>query len=99
MIKSGTRMKSQVDGTEVIVIRSADGLSELCCGGAPMVSLETAADEILPDPELTSGTVLGKRYVDGAAAEVLVTKAGVGTLTIGGTPLTVKEAKPLPASD
>jgi hypothetical protein len=42
---------------------------------------------------------MGKRYVDDAGAEVLVTKAGQGSLSIGDTPLTIKEAKPLPASD
>ena len=42
---------------------------------------------------------MGKRYVDDAGAEVLVTKAGKGTLSVGSTPLAIKEAKPLPASD
>jgi hypothetical protein len=42
---------------------------------------------------------MGKRYVDDAGAEVLVTKAGTGTLSIGTVPLVIKEAKPLPASD
>ncbi len=42
---------------------------------------------------------MGKRYVDENGAEVLVTKAGKGTLSVGSTPLTIKEAKPLPASD
>ncbi|EUA30718.1 hypothetical protein I553_4975 [Mycobacterium xenopi 4042] len=42
---------------------------------------------------------MGKRYVDQSGAEILVTKAGAGTLSIGQTPLTIKEAKPLPASD
>ena len=42
---------------------------------------------------------MGKRYVDDNGAEVLVTKAGAGTLSIGTTPLNMKEAKPLPASD
>ena len=32
-------------------------------------------------------------------AEVLVTKAGAGSLSVGATPLALKEAKPLPASD
>ena len=31
--------------------------------------------------------------------EILCTKAGAGTLTIGGRPLGAKEAKKLPASD
>ena len=42
---------------------------------------------------------MGKRYVDADGSEILVTKAGKGTLSIGSTPLQVKEAKPLPASD
>jgi hypothetical protein len=42
---------------------------------------------------------MGKRYVDDGDAEVLVTKAGAGSLSVGATPLTLKEAKPLPASD
>jgi hypothetical protein len=42
---------------------------------------------------------MGKRYVDDAGAEVLVTKAGAGSLSVGSTPMTIKEAKPLPASD
>ena len=41
---------------------------------------------------------MGKRYVDDGGAELLVTKAGQGTLTVGETPLSLK-AKPLPASD
>ena len=48
---------------------------------------------------LADGNLMGKRYVDENGAEVLVTKAGKGTLSVGSTPLTIKEAKPLPASD
>ena len=47
----------------------------------------------------SDGNAMGKRYVDEANAEVLVTKAGVGTLSVGTTALVLKEAKPLPASD
>jgi hypothetical protein len=36
---------------------------------------------------------------DAAWAEVLATKAGAGSLSIGSTPLAIKESKPLPASD
>jgi hypothetical protein len=56
-------------------------------------------DSLTIDAALSDGTLMGKRYVDEAGAEVLVTKAGAGTLSIGTTPLTIKEAKPLPASD
>ena len=100
MIKNGTRLQSQVCDTQVIVVRSADSLDDLRAGGAPMIPLdaEKSADAAL-DPALSDGNAMGKRYVDDNGAEVLVTKAGAGTLSIGTTPLSLKEAKPLPASD
>ncbi|WP_199255023.1 hypothetical protein [Mycolicibacterium mengxianglii] len=103
MVKNGSRLQSQVDDTQVIVVKSADSLDDLRCGGAPMVELGSPKDpgnataEL--DPTFAEGTVMGKRYVDDAGAEVLVTKAGKGSLSVGETPLTLKEAKPLPASD
>jgi hypothetical protein len=100
MIKNGTRLQSQVCDTQVIVVRTTDSLDELCAGGVPMVPIgsEKSSDATL-DPAFSDGTLMGKRYVDESGAEVLVTKAGAGSLSIGTTPLTVKEAKPLPASD
>lgn len=100
MIKAGTRLKSQVCDTEVIVIKIGGGLDDLRAGGVPMGELgadPTSGAEL--DPAFSGGTVMGKRYVDETGAEVLVTKAGVGSLSIGEVPLTLKEAKPLPASD
>ncbi|MGB3895070.1 hypothetical protein [Mycolicibacter sinensis] len=100
MIKSGTRLKSQVCDTQVIVVKTADSLDDLRAGGAPMVPLEdSASGGATLDPEFADGAVMGKRYVDDAGAEVLVTKAGAGTLSIGTAPMAIKEAKPLPASD
>lgn len=61
------------------------------------LDVERPADAAL-DPAFADGSTMGKRYVDGDA-EVLVTKAGAGSLSVGATPLTLKEAKPLPASD
>jgi hypothetical protein len=100
MIKNGTRLQSQVCDTQVIVVRSSDSLDDLRAGGVPMVPLDTdkLSDATL-DPDFSAGNVMGKRYVDEAGAEVLVTKAGAGTLSVGTTALTLKEAKPLPASD
>ena len=98
MIKNGTRLTSQACDTQVIVVRSADSLDDLRCGGAPMVALGAERSGKL-DPAFADGNVMGKRYVDETGAEVLVTKAGAGTLTIGQTALSLKEAKPLPASD
>ena len=100
MIKNGTRLQSQVCDTQVIVVRSAESLDDLRAGGVPMVPLdaEKAADAAI-DPAFSEGNAMGKRYVDESGAEVLVTKAGAGTLSIGDTALSLKEAKPLPASD
>jgi hypothetical protein len=100
MIKNGTRLQSQVCDTQVIVVRSADSLDDLRVGGAPVVAVGGDVDAGLTiDPDLADGNLMGKRYVDDAGAEVLVTKAGKGTLSIGTTALSIKEAKPLPASD
>ena len=100
MIKNGSRLQSQVCDTQVIVVRSADSLDDLRAGGAAMIPIDAQkADGLVLDPELSGGTAMGKRYVDEDGAEVLVTKAGAGTLSVGSTPLTLKEAKPLPASD
>jgi hypothetical protein len=100
MIENGTRLQSQVCDTQVIVVRSADSLDDLRAGGVPMVPIGTdASGDATLDPEFSGGTVMGKRYVDETGAEVLVTKAGAGTLSVGTTALNLKEAKPLPASD
>jgi hypothetical protein len=100
MIKNGTRLKSQVCDTQVIVVKAADSLDDLRCGGQPMLALDAdrPAGQTL-DPAFADGNAMGKRYVDDGAAEVLVTKAGAGSLSVGTTLLVIKEAKPLPASD
>ncbi|MEB3065126.1 hypothetical protein [[Mycobacterium] zoologicum] len=100
MVKSGTRLQSQVCDTQVIVVKAADSLGDLRCGGRSMVPVgsDRPADAA-PDPAFSDGNAMGKRYVDTTGAEVLVTKAGSGTLSVGTTALALKEAKPLPASD
>ncbi len=99
MVKNGTRLQSQVDDTQVIVVKTADSLDDLRCSGAAMVALDAEKSAAEIDPEFAAGTAMGKRYIDDGGAEVLVTKAGKGTLSVGTTVLVLKEAKPLPASD
>ena len=100
MIKNGTRLQSQVCDTQVIVVRSADSLDDLRAGGVAMIALDANKDSSATlDPSFADGNLMGKRYVDDSGAEVLVTKAGQGTLSVGGSALSLKEAKPLPASD
>ena len=100
MIKNGSRLRSQVCDTQVIVVKATDSLDDLRCGGQPMLPLDAErAEGIEPDPAFADGSSMGKRYVDAGGAEVLVTKAGAGSLSVGTIPLAIKEAKPLPASD
>jgi hypothetical protein len=100
MIKTGTRLRSQVCDTQVIVVRATERLNDLRAGGSAMVPLDAESiGGATLDPELSGGNVMGKRYIDESGAEVLVTKAGAGTLSVGDVPLSLKEAKPLPASD
>jgi len=100
-ITTGARFRSQVCETELIVVRPLPGEIDLTCGGHPLVGLtaEPAAGLSLKEGADT-GSGLGKRYTDESGQlELLVTKAGKGTLALGGEPLSLKQAKPLPASD
>ncbi|WP_067662584.1 hypothetical protein [Nocardia miyunensis] len=101
MVKSGTRLRSQVCSTEVIVVRAGDDTAELRCGGFPMVDLDRPRESGPSlSEEFAGGTLIGKRYVDAdGTIEVLVTKPGAGALGLGDAALSVKTAKPLPASD
>lgn len=96
-MKPGTKLKSTVCDTEVMVIRGSDLTVE--CGGAPMAEEKPAESGSL-DPAFAEGTNMGKRYVDEAGTvELLCVKPGKGSLSIGGTALQIKDAKPLPSSD
>ncbi|MGW6117874.1 hypothetical protein ACWFRF_02445 [Nocardia sp. NPDC055165] len=100
MIKSGTRLESQVCQTQVIVIKYTEAVDGLRCGGAPMVPFGQDKDaEAVIDPEFSTGTAVGKRYVHDTGAEILVTQAGSGTLAVDAVPLNLKDAKQLPSSD
>ena len=99
-LKAGTRVKSAVCATELMVIQAPDGDVDVRCGGAPVIGIADPRPERAIDPNLKAGTQIGKRYVDaGGTIELLCTKPGEGTLALGDAPLVLKEAKPLPASD
>ena len=96
----GSRWKSTVCESQVIVVRSPGGDLELACGGHPMVPVDADAPMGAVDPAHEEGTQLGKRYADDEVGlELLCTKAGKGSLTVNGAPLGLKDAKPLPSSD
>jgi hypothetical protein len=93
-------MQSVVCESQVIVVKAPPGDVDLRCGGQPMVAVGEQAAAGSPDPAHNSGTLLGKRYADEEVGlEVLCTKAGEGSLTLGEVALALKAAKPLPSSD
>ena len=99
-LKAGARLKSATCTTEVIVVKSPGGDVDVRCGGLPMVPAAEAVERSSPQPDASGGTALGKRYVNAdETLEILCTKAGEGSLAVAGVLLTLKEAKPLPASD
>lgn len=96
-MKPGSKLKSQVCDTEVMVIRCGAGQVE--CGGAPMADDKPVSPGSLA-ADFSAGSLIGKRYVDAAGTfELLCVKGGKGSLSVDGTVLTIKDAKPLPASD
>ena len=100
-LKPGSRWRSVVCTAEVVVVRPPKGAVSLECGGQPMIALTAERPEGLsPAADHSTGVTVGKRYVDEESGiEALGSKAGQGSLSVDGRPLTLKEAKPLPSSD
>jgi len=101
LLKAGARLASTCCATQVVVVRTPSGDVDLRCGGHPMVAVADAPSEKdTPAAGFDTGTAMGKRYSDeDAGVEVLCSKPGSGALSVGDTPLPIKEAKPLPSSD
>jgi len=102
VLKPGTRLRSAVCATEVMVIQAPAAPVALTCGGAPLAPLGggSAPAGGAPAPGAAGGSQIGKRYVNAAGdLELLCTKPGVGTLAADGAPLEIKAARPLPSSD
>lgn len=98
--KVGTTLVSAVDPTTAVVIKWGAGDVEVTCGGVPMGEKGAPAAAGDADPSQQDGTQMGKRYTDeGQGVELLVTKAGQGTLAVAGSTLAIKQANALPASD
>jgi hypothetical protein len=97
----GSRWKSTVCDTEVVVVRSAGEGGSLLCGGAPMAPVAEARSSKGTIPEgHAGGSLMGKRYGDDEnGLEVMCTKPGAGSLTVVGRALVMREAKRLPSSD
>jgi hypothetical protein len=100
-LKPGSRLKSQVCDTQVVVVKAPTADVDLRCGGAPVIDAASSADATLQlDAEKASGSLLGKRYAEeDLGLELLCSKGGAGALSVGDALLQVKGAKALPSSD
>jgi hypothetical protein len=100
-LRPGQKLHSAVCDAQVVVVKAPPDEVEVGCGGAPMLDDGVGADgSATLDAGLGDGPLLGKRYADDEVGiELLCTRAGAGALTVGGRPLLVKGAKPLPSSD
>jgi hypothetical protein len=99
-LKAGTRLRSATGDGEVVVVRAPAEPVDLRCGGHPLVAIDAEVTPQSPEAGFDEGIQLGKRYSDDELGiELLCTKAGGGSLSVGETILAVKGAKPLPASD
>jgi hypothetical protein len=98
-LKSGSRCRSAVSETEVVVVRAPERDIELTCGSEPMLDLD--ASPHVPNSQVGGSEVaIGKRYFDEySGLEVLCTKAGAGPLACDGRQMVIKAPKPLPSSD
>jgi hypothetical protein len=64
------------------------------------VPIDDTSNTGAPVAPFDQGNLMGKRYTDEAdSIEVLCTKGGEGSLSIGDELMVVKGAKPLPSSD
>lgn len=99
-VKAGSRLKSVVCDTEVVVVRGPSSEASIECGGRPMVAIDADASREARVGESGEAAKLGKRYVDEELGlELLCTKAGDCGLSVDGRALTLKGAKALPSSD
>jgi hypothetical protein len=97
----GSRWKSAVCSTEVVVLKPPSGAGTLECGGSAMIAIgSTRPGDASPSADRSGGTLLGKRYANEARGlEVLCTKAGQGSLSLDGKSLVFRATTPLPSSD
>jgi hypothetical protein len=100
-LRPGSRWRSAVCESEVLVVRAPAQPVLLCIGGAAV--LAAGSDRPVggrPDHALADGTLLGKRYADEVSRlELLCTRSGAGTITVAGRRATITPPKGLPASD
>jgi hypothetical protein len=100
-LKAGTRLRSSVCEAEAVVVKAPAGELDLRCGGVPMLPIdEEPSAGGSAQPGFDGGLLIGKRYTDESGdLELLCTKPGPSSLSLGDVVLELKDAKPLPSSD
>jgi hypothetical protein len=99
-LKPGTRLESQTCDAQVIVVKAPATDVDLRCGGEPLVAIGSGKEKHPISSDHEGGTLMGKRYIEEEVGlEILCTKPGKGSLSLGETDLPTKDAKPLPSSD
>ena len=100
-LKPGARFRSAVCEAEAVVIKAPAGSVDLQCGGHPMVPIgDDPPAGLSVVPGYDGGAQIGKRYIHGTdALELLCSKGGTSSFSVGAELLVLKDAKPLPSSD
>jgi len=99
-LKAGMKLHSAVCDGQIIVVRAPANPMNVECGGAPLLAEGEEGSGAAIDTAHADGILIGKRYtIEGEDIELLCTKAGQGSLSVDGVAMTIKGAKPLPASD
>ncbi len=85
-LKAGLKLRSAVDACEVMVVKAPAEPVDLRCGGHPFVPPDAEVTPQSVEAGFDGGALLGKRYADEELGlEVLCTKAGEGSISVGET--------------
>lgn len=97
----GSRWKSAACDVEVVIVKAPNEPGTLACGSMPMLTMAAERPTIVKQPAFDGdGILLGKRYGDPSRnLELLCTRAGQGSLSFEGRPLSVLPTRRLPSSD
>jgi hypothetical protein len=100
-VKAGSRLFSNVCKAEFMAVKVPGGEIDITIGGvAPATSAAARTEGGAVVDGHGGGSSMGKRYVSvDDSVELLCTKPGDGVPALNGTPLEIKDAKAMPASD
>ena len=100
-LRAGQKLHSAVCEAQFVVVRAPAGDVDVAVGGAAVLDHEPSdAERAELDASIGDAPQMGKRYADEEVGiELLCSRPGKGAVTVNGTVLPLKGAKPLPSSD